>query len=170
MSLSRVVGVALAPAAHAFGQAIEQLDAVVPADAGVGQRLAIGQRPAGDEVLAAADEMALDHHADDARNGLAQRLMIDASHANSQKKHENQLAVADSIAQQLEAGDARIVGVMVESHLVGGRQDLVTGRPLVYGQSLTDACLGWDDSIKLLDRLAEGVRGRRQRNANYTGK
>jgi 3-deoxy-7-phosphoheptulonate synthase len=105
-----------------------------------------------------------------ARNGLAQRLMIDASHANSQKKHENQLAVADSIAQQLEAGDARIVGVMVESHLVGGRQDLVTGRPLVYGQSLTDACLGWDDSIKLLDRLAEGVRGRRQRNANYTGK
>ena len=104
------------------------------------------------------------------RNGLAQRLMIDASHANSQKKHENQLAVADSIAQQLEAGDARIVGVMVESHLVGGRQDLVTGKPLTYGQSITDACLGWDDSIKLLDRLAEGVRGRRQRNANYTGK
>jgi 3-deoxy-7-phosphoheptulonate synthase len=105
-----------------------------------------------------------------ARNGLAQRLMIDASHANSQKKHENQLAVADSIAQQLEAGDARIVGVMVESHLVGGRQDLVTGKPLTYGQSITDACLGWDDSIKLLDRLAAGVRGRRQRTANYTGK
>jgi 3-deoxy-7-phosphoheptulonate synthase len=105
-----------------------------------------------------------------AKNGLAQRLMIDASHANSQKKHENQLAVAEAIGQQLEAGETRIVGVMVESHLVAGRQDLVPGTPLTYGQSITDACLGWDDSVKLLDRLAAGVRGRRLKVANYPGK
>jgi 3-deoxy-7-phosphoheptulonate synthase len=101
-----------------------------------------------------------------AKNGLAQRLMIDASHANSQKKHENQFVVADAIAQQMEAGERRIVGVMVESHLVGGRQDLLPGKPresLTYGQSVTDACLGWDDSVRLLDRLAEGVRARRSR-------
>jgi 3-deoxy-7-phosphoheptulonate synthase len=105
-----------------------------------------------------------------ARNGLAQRLMIDASHANSQKRHENQLAVARSVAEQLEGGEARIVGMMVESHLVAGRQDLVPGAPLVYGQSITDACLGWDDSVKLLDDLAAGVRARRLRAANYPGK
>jgi 3-deoxy-7-phosphoheptulonate synthase len=105
-----------------------------------------------------------------ARNGLAQRLMIDASHANSSKKYENQLAVADAIAAQLEAGETRIVGAMVESHLVAGRQDLVPGRPLVYGQSITDACLGWDDSVALLERLAAGVRGRRLATANASGK
>ena len=105
-----------------------------------------------------------------ARNGLAQRLMIDASHANSSKKHENQIAVTEAIAKQLEDGESRIVGVMVESHLVGGRQDLVPGKPLAYGQSITDACLGWEDSVKLLDRLAAGVRGRRLRAANPSGK
>jgi 3-deoxy-7-phosphoheptulonate synthase len=105
-----------------------------------------------------------------ARNGLAQRLMIDASHANSGKQHENQLTVAGVVAGQLASGDARIVGVMVESHLVAGRQDLLPGRPLVYGQSITDACLGWDDSVALLDRLAAGVRGRRQHAANLPGK
>jgi 3-deoxy-7-phosphoheptulonate synthase len=105
-----------------------------------------------------------------ARNGLAQRLMIDASHANSGKKHENQLAVADTVAAQLESGESRIVGMMVESHLVAGRQDLVPGRPLVYGQSITDACLGWDDSVVLLERLASGVRGRRLHAANASGK
>ena len=105
-----------------------------------------------------------------AKNGLAQRVMIDASHANSQKRHENQIAVCDGIAQQIEAGEARIIGVMVESHLVGGRQDLVAGKPLTYGQSVTDACLGWDDSVKVLDRLAAAVRARRLRAANYSGK
>jgi len=105
-----------------------------------------------------------------AKNGLAQRLMIDTSHANSQKRHENQLAVADSITLQLEAGESRIVGVMAESHLVGGRQDLVPGVPLVYGQSITDACLGWEDSVRLLDRLAAGVRARRLAAANAPGK
>jgi len=105
-----------------------------------------------------------------AKNGLAQRLMIDASHANAKKLHENQLAVADAIAAQLEGGESRIVGVMVESHLVGGRQDLVPGKPLVYGQSITDACLGWDHSVELLERLAAGVRGRRLHEANVPGK
>jgi 3-deoxy-7-phosphoheptulonate synthase len=105
-----------------------------------------------------------------ARNGLAQRLMIDASHANSSKRHENQLAVAEAITAQLEAGETRIVGVMVESHLVAGRQDLVPGKPLVYGQSITDACLGWDDSVSLLERLAAGVRGRRLAVANASAK
>jgi len=105
-----------------------------------------------------------------AKNDLAQRLMIDASHANASKQHERQLAVAEAIAAQLEGGEARIVGVMVESHLVGGRQDLVPGKALVYGQSVTDACLGWDDSVKLLERLAAGVRGRRQHAANLSGK
>jgi 3-deoxy-7-phosphoheptulonate synthase len=105
-----------------------------------------------------------------ARNGLAQRLMIDASHANSQKNHENQVAVVDNVARQLEAGEARIVGLMVESHLVGGRQDLVPGKTLAYGQSITDACLGWDDSVNVLDRLAGAVRGRRLKSASFSGK
>lgn len=105
-----------------------------------------------------------------AKAGLAQRLMIDASHANSEKKHANQLKVADSIAAQLAAGEARIVGVMIESHLVEGRQDLVPGKPLTYGQSITDACLGWDDSVRALDVLADGVRARRLRTTNYSGK
>jgi len=105
-----------------------------------------------------------------AKNGLAQHVMIDASHANSQKRHENQIPVCDSIAQQIEGGEARIVGVMVESHLVGGRQDLIAGKPLTYGQSVTDACLGWEDSVKVLDRLAAAVRARRLRAANDSGK
>ena len=105
-----------------------------------------------------------------ARNGLAQRVMIDASHANSQKRQENQIAVCEDIAQQIEAGEARIVGAMVESHLVAGRQDLVAGKPLAYGQSITDPCLGWDDSVKVLDRLAAAVRARRLRAANDSGK
>ena len=92
---------------------------------------------------------------------LACRLMIDASHGNSQKKHENQVAVARDIADQLSDGESRVFGVMVESHLVAGRQDLVAGRPLVYGQSITDACLGWEDTVGVLDALAEGVAERR---------
>jgi 3-deoxy-7-phosphoheptulonate synthase len=92
---------------------------------------------------------------------LACRLMIDASHGNSQKKHENQVAVARDIADQLSDGESRVFGVMVESHLVAGRQDLVAGRPLAYGQSITDACIGWEDTIGVLDTLAEGVAERR---------
>jgi 3-deoxy-7-phosphoheptulonate synthase len=96
------------------------------------------------------------------KSGLAQRLMIDCSHANSSKKHENQIAVAGDIAQQTGRGDSRIIGVMIESHLNAGRQDLVPGKELAYGQSITDACIGWDDSVKVLDVLAAGVRERRR--------
>ncbi len=108
--------------------------------------------------------------ADLGKAGLAQRLMIDASHANSQKNHQNQIAVCDSIASQLAAGEQRIVGVMIESHLVAGRQDLLPGQPLAYGQSITDACLGWEDSVRCLDTLAEAVRQRRLKQADYSGK
>jgi 3-deoxy-7-phosphoheptulonate synthase len=87
--------------------------------------------------------------------------MIDASHGNSSKRFENQPGVVDSIAQQIEAGDRRIGGLMVESHLVAGRQDLVPGKALVYGQSITDACIDWDTSIRVLDRLALAVERRR---------
>lgn len=90
-----------------------------------------------------------------------ERLMIDCSHANSNKQFHRQLDVADAVGEQIAQGDRRIIGVMVESHLLEGRQDLVPGRPLVYGQSITDACLGWEDSVKLLETLTERVRQRR---------
>ena len=96
-----------------------------------------------------------------ARAGLAARLMVDFSHGNSRKQFKRQLEVCDSVAAQLAAGEERIVGVMVESHLVEGRQDLQPEKALTYGQSVTDACLGWDDSLTVLDRLAAGVRARR---------
>ena len=91
--------------------------------------------------------------------------MIDASHANSSKRPENQPRVVDDVAAQLEGGERRIVGVMVESHLVGGRQDLTPGKPLVYGQSITDACIDWPTSVAVLERLAAAVRARRRRAA-----
>jgi len=93
--------------------------------------------------------------------GLAQRLMIDTSHANSSKKPENQIPVSEDIARQVAAGDNRIVGLMIESHLVAGRQDLEPGKPLTYGQSITDGCIAWEDSVKVLETLAAAVRARR---------
>ena len=93
--------------------------------------------------------------------GLQGRVMIDASHANSRKQPENQPAVIDDIAAQLAAGEQRIVGVMVESHLVGGRQELVPGQPLRYGQSITDGCIDWDTTVDVLERLAQAVCRRR---------
>ncbi len=95
------------------------------------------------------------------RAGLDERLMIDASHGNSQKDPARQLPISADIAAQLAAGDRRIVGVMLESNLVAGRQDHVPGKPLVYGQSITDACLSWDDSASALALLAAGVEERR---------
>lgn len=92
---------------------------------------------------------------------LACRLMIDCSHGNSQKKPENQLPVARDVAGQLADGDSRIFGVMVESNIVGGREDLVTGRTPTYGRSITDGCLDWDSSVEALEALAEGVPERR---------
>jgi 3-deoxy-7-phosphoheptulonate synthase len=97
--------------------------------------------------------------------GLRPRLMIDASHANSSKRPENQPKVVDDVAAQVEGGERRVVGVMIESHLVAGRQDLVPGQPLVYGQSITDACIDWPASVGVLERLASAVRLRRQRAA-----
>ena len=99
--------------------------------------------------------------ADMAKAGLAQRIMIDASHANSHKKPENQPAVCDDVAAQVAAGDTRIFGLMIESNLVAGRQDLVPGQPLVYGQSVTDGCIDWASSVAVLERLAQSVRDRR---------
>jgi len=93
--------------------------------------------------------------------GLAARLMIDASHANSNKRFKQQMEVAHDVASQISAGEERIIGMMIESHLVEGRQDLVPGQPLEYGKSVTDACLGWEDSLLVLDTLAKGVRARR---------
>ena len=93
--------------------------------------------------------------------GISPKIMIDASHANSSKKPENQPIVVDDIARQVEAGDSRIMGVMVESNLVAGRQDLVEGQPLVYGQSITDGCIDWDTTVDVLERLATAVEARR---------
>jgi 3-deoxy-7-phosphoheptulonate synthase len=93
--------------------------------------------------------------------GLAARLMIDASHANSSKRFKQQIEVTRDTASQLAAGDERIIGVMIESHLVEGRQDLAPGQALEYGKSVTDACLGWEDSLLVLELLAKSVRERR---------
>jgi 3-deoxy-7-phosphoheptulonate synthase len=94
---------------------------------------------------------------------LPERLMIDCSHANSSKQYQRQVDVARDIAGQIGAGERRIVGVMVESNLVEGRQDLEPGKPLKFGQSVTDPCLGWETSVALLDTLASGVKARRKR-------
>lgn len=93
--------------------------------------------------------------------GLRPILMIDCSHGNSSKDYLRQKDVARDIAMQLSNGDNRIIGIMVESHLNEGRQDHAPGCDLVYGQSITDACLGWDDTVELLEVLASAVRDRR---------
>ncbi|MEY3200813.1 MAG: hypothetical protein RIR70_363 [Pseudomonadota bacterium] len=93
--------------------------------------------------------------------GLAARLMIDFSHANSRKQYALQMEVAQDVGAQIAGGDDRIIGVMVESHLNEGRQDLTPGCALEYGKSITDACLGWEDSVEVLEVLAEAVRKRR---------
>jgi 3-deoxy-7-phosphoheptulonate synthase len=102
------------------------------------------------------------------QSGLAPVVMIDTSHANSSKKPENQPAVADAVAARIEAGDRRIFGLMAESNLVAGRQDLVPGRKLTYGQSITDGCIGWDATLEMLERLADAAQHRR-RTAGHEG-
>ena len=94
---------------------------------------------------------------------LREQVMIDCSHANSSKQHQRQIEVARDIAAQLAAGDARIVGVMIESNLQEGRQDLVAGQPLKPGVSVTDACIGFEQTVPVLHALADAVRGRRAR-------
>jgi len=105
-------------------------------------------------VRAACEELA--------KAKLPCRLMIDFSHANAAKQFKRQLEVAKEVGAQVAAGDACIVGVMAESHLVEGRQDLAAGASLRYGQSITDPCLGWEDSVELLDVLAAAVKKRRK--------
>ncbi len=115
-----------------------------------------GQRPNYDQesVADAAEKMR--------QAGLRANLMIDFSHANSRKQHEKQIDVARDVAGQIARGNRDIMGAMIESHLVGGRQDLIPGRELTYGQSITDACIAWEDSVPLLEQLAEAVRARRE--------
>ncbi|KAG7088462.1 hypothetical protein E1B28_012451 [Marasmius oreades] len=97
--------------------------------------------------------------------GLAPKIMVDCSHGNSSKQHRRQIDVAENIAQQLESGDTSryIMGVMLESNLVEGRQDITASgaAALTYGQSVTDACLSWEQTVPALERLRKGVRGRR---------
>ncbi|PVM91104.1 3-deoxy-7-phosphoheptulonate synthase [Caulobacter radicis] len=115
-----------------------------------------GKTPNYDAASVAAAAEAL------SKAGLPPRLMVDASHANSGKNHENQPAVVADIAAQVASGASPIMGVMIESNLVAGRQDIVPGQPLTYGQSVTDACVDWDTSVRMLEDLAQAVRAGRQ--------
>ncbi|HMO51122.1 MAG TPA: 3-deoxy-7-phosphoheptulonate synthase [Kiritimatiellia bacterium] len=98
-----------------------------------------------------------------AKAGLPERLMIDCSHGNSCGDFRNQKETAVAVAAQIAGGEDRILGVMVESNLLEGKQSLVPGQPLIFGQSITDPCLGWEDSVKVLETLAESVKARRGR-------
>jgi len=115
-----------------------------------------GSRPNYDRasVDAAAAELS--------RAGVAPRIMIDASHANSGKKPENQPLVVADIRNQISHGERRIVGVMIESNLVAGRQDALPGMALTYGQSITDGCIDWNTTVPALKLLADAVTARRR--------
>ncbi|QIM62979.1 3-deoxy-7-phosphoheptulonate synthase [Pasteurellaceae bacterium Orientalotternb1] len=101
--------------------------------------------------------------ADIEKSGRRPHVMVDFSHANSQKQFKRQLDVCNDVAAQVAHGSHKISGVMIESHLIEGRQDLVEGKALTYGQSITDACIGWDDSEKVLFQLADAVAQRRNK-------
>ncbi|GAC1605347.1 MAG: hypothetical protein NVS3B2_11710 [Ramlibacter sp.] len=100
--------------------------------------------------------------------GLSPRLMVDCSHANSSKQHEKQLDVTRDIGAQIAGGSASVFGVMLESHLVGGAQKFTPGKNgpagLEYGKSITDACLGWADSLQALETLSSAVTSRRKKS------
>lgn len=96
------------------------------------------------------------------QSDLPAGVMIDCSHGNSRKDHKKQGIVARDVASQIAEGSTSIVGVMLESHLVGGKQDLIPGQPLVYGKSITDACIDWPETVELLDDLATAVKVRNQ--------
>jgi 3-deoxy-7-phosphoheptulonate synthase len=97
--------------------------------------------------------------------GLRPALMVDCSHANSQKDHKNQVKVAEALAAQVSSGHGAVFVVMIESNLVEGRQDVTRGKSLTHGQSITDACLGFDQTLPVLELLASAVRARRKANA-----
>jgi 3-deoxy-7-phosphoheptulonate synthase len=108
------------------------------------------------------DQGTVDNLGDELKaDGVPHRLMIDFSHGNSEKDHNKQPAVAAAVAAQLADGSDNIFGVMLESYLVEGRQDLVAGSKGTYGQSITDACISWETTEEVLDQLAEAVRLRR---------
>ena len=96
-----------------------------------------------------------------ARAGCRPAIMIDASHGNSGKNADNQPLVVEDVSRQIESGERRIIGMMVESNLLPGRQDLIPGAPPIYGLSITDACIGWEASVDVLERLARAVKRRR---------
>ena len=104
-----------------------------------------------------------------AEAAIPARIMIDCSHGNSGKDPANQIKVGHDVAAQIALGDSRIFGMMVESHLKAGRQDLFPGKQLVYGQSITDACIGWEETRSLIDILATAVRQRRIKAADENG-
>ncbi len=93
--------------------------------------------------------------------GLQPRIMIDFSHANSNKDYRRQAIACHDVAGQIAAGNQNIIGVMIESNLVAGAQQLIPGQPLVYGQSITDVCIDWEETHALLKELAAAVRARR---------
>ena len=101
------------------------------------------------------------------KSSLNTKIMIDFSHANSSKKFENQMLVCDDVCQQIIGGNDNIFGVMVESHLVEGNQSLVNGKAEVYGQSITDACIGWEDTEKALYMLSEAIEKRKSNASSY---
>jgi 3-deoxy-7-phosphoheptulonate synthase len=94
-------------------------------------------------------------------SGLPQKVMIDFSHSNSSKQYKRQMVVSEDVSGQVAGGEDAIFGVMIESHLVEGRQDLVDGKAPTYGQSITDACIGWEDTEAVLRQLADAVTARR---------
>jgi 3-deoxy-7-phosphoheptulonate synthase len=114
-----------------------------------------GSQPNYDQASVAAACAELTHA------GVASRIMIDASHANSSKKPENQPLVIADIARQISGGEPRILGVMIESNLVAGRQDVLPGTALTYGQSITDGCIDWQTTVPALHLLADAVAARR---------
>ena len=99
------------------------------------------------------------------KSGRVPHVMIDFSHANSSKQFKKQMDVCEDVCKQIAGGSTQIFGVMVESHLVEGRQDLVDGKAATYGQSITDACIGWEDSELLLKQLSDAVLARRKINS-----
>jgi len=114
-----------------------------------------GKQPNYDAESVAAAVAALE------KAGLPPRIMIDFSHANSRKEYLRQIDVARDVAGQVAAGNRHIIGAMIESHIVGGRQDVQDPCTLTYGQSITDACIGWEDSVRVIHDLAGAVRARR---------
>jgi len=108
------------------------------------------------------DAKSVNEAAEQLRNAnLAEQIMIDASHANSEKQFQRQIDVNENIAEQIAAGDSRIMGIMLESHLVEGRQNVENVDDLVYGQSITDECISWESTLPALKKLADAVQQRR---------